>query len=131
MWQKVGINARLDMVDNFKQVRAKGVEVYLWSNTYRLPDPTGAIYILYGKRAAVQRRYKLWKAPKAFNDGLDRILASGDPKERYETFQKVLDIFEDEMPATILYNPLYSYAVKKNIDWQPYPSSTWTSVPMC
>ena len=26
-----------------------------------------------------------------------------------------------EMPMTILYNPLYSYASKKRIDWKPYP----------
>ncbi len=25
------------------------------------------------------------------------------------------------MPVTMLYNPLYSYAVKKNIQWTPYP----------
>jgi peptide/nickel transport system substrate-binding protein len=121
MWRKVGINVRLDMKDNFKQVRSKGVEIYAWSNTYRLPDPTGAIYILYSKSSSIQKKYKIWKAPKAFNKGLKKILTSGDPKVRYKTFQKVLDIFEDEMPVTMLYNPLYSYAVKKNIQWTPSP----------
>ncbi|MFM1814080.1 MAG: hypothetical protein RLZ98_775 [Pseudomonadota bacterium] len=121
MWRQVGIKARLDMVDNFTQVRAKGVEVFLWSNTYRLPDPTGAIDVLYGERSAFQRKYKLWEAPKTFNEGLAKILNSSEMKARYETYQQVLDIFEDEMPITILYNALYSYAVKKNIEWTPYP----------
>jgi peptide/nickel transport system substrate-binding protein len=121
MWRKVGINVRLDMMDNWKQVRGKGVEMYPWSNTFRLPDPTGAISVLYGKSSAVQRKYKVWKAPKAFNEGLDKLKKTGDPKERFETFQNVLDIFEDEMPMTMLYNPLVTYAAKSNIEWTAYP----------
>ena len=77
--------------------------------------------ITWGKRASIQRKYKLWKPPKAFNKGLKKILTSSDPKERFKEFQKVLDIFEDEMPGTMLYNPLYSYAAKKKIEWTPYP----------
>ncbi|MEQ8193468.1 MAG: ABC transporter substrate-binding protein, partial [Rhodospirillales bacterium] len=121
MWKKVGINVELKFVDNRSAVRAKGVEIFDWSNTYRLPDPTGALMINWGDRAPVQRKYKFWEAPEAFNGGLAKILASGDPKERYKEFQKVLDVFEDEMPATILYNPLMSYGVKKKIEWTPYP----------
>ena len=33
MWKKVGINVKLEMVDNSKQKRGKGVEIYAWSNT--------------------------------------------------------------------------------------------------
>lgn len=121
MWRQVGINARLDMVDNFEQVRGPGVEVFLWSNTYRLPDPTGGIDVLYGDRSAFQRKNKLWSAPKPFNDAMSIVRQSSDPAERFAAFQKVLDIFEDEMPITMLYNSLYSYGVKKNVDWTPYP----------
>jgi len=121
MWRKVGINVKLEMVDNSRQKRGKGVEIYAWSNTFRLPDPTGALMITWGPRASIQRKYKLWKAPKSFNKGLKKILASPDPKKRFKEFQKVLDIFEDEMPGTILYNPLYSYAVRKKIEWTPFP----------
>jgi peptide/nickel transport system substrate-binding protein len=121
MWKKVGINVALRFVDNFKQVRSKGVEIYSWSNTHRLPDPTGALMITWGPRAAIQRRYKFWTPPEAFNNGLNEILTTYDMDKRYAAFQKVLDIYEDEMPGTMLYNALYSYAVKKNIDWTPFP----------
>ena len=121
MWKKVGINIDLKFVDNFKQVRAKGVEIYAWSNTHRLPDPTGSLMITWGDRAAIQRKYKLWKAPAGFNKGLKKVLTSADPKKRFKTYQKVLDIYEDEMPGTMLYNPLYSYAAKKKIEWTPFP----------
>ncbi len=32
----------------------------------------------------------------------------------------MLDAWEDECPATILYQPLESYGVRKNVNWRPY-----------
>ncbi len=121
MWKAVGINAKLELVDNFKQVRAPGIEIHQWSNTYRIPDPAGSINVLYGPRSGMQRSYKFWQAPEAFNKAAEVIDGTADMKERYNAFQEMLDIIEDEMPMTILYNPLYGYASKKRIDWKPYP----------
>lgn len=121
MWKKVGVTVELEVVESFKQKRKKDVGVYSWSNTYRLPDPTGAISILWGPRSSIQKKHKFWKAPKEFND-LDRqIWGSGDMKERARKFQRMLDIFEEEMPMTILYNPFETYAMRKGIEWNPYP----------
>ena len=36
-------------------------------------------------------------------------------------FQKMLDIFEDEMPITMLYNPSYTYAAKRKVDFKALP----------
>ncbi len=121
MWKAAGINVKLDFVENFTQVRAAGVEMHQWSNTYRLPDPSGAINILYGPESETQRSHKFWTAPPAFNQLANVVDRSVNPKERYAAFQKMLDIFEDEMPMTILYNPLYTYASKKRIQWTAYP----------
>ncbi|MEM9683022.1 MAG: ABC transporter substrate-binding protein [Pseudomonadota bacterium] len=121
MWKAIGFNIKLDPVENFKAVRADGVAIYPWSNTYRFPDPTGAININWGPLSAVQRKYKLWSAPDQFNGSMTKILESGDPEIRSAAFKKVLDSFEDEMPGTILYNPLSTYGVRKGIDWTPYP----------
>ena len=35
-------------------------------------------------------------------------------------FQRMLDIFEDEMPTTILYNPVVTFIMNKNVNWTPY-----------
>jgi peptide/nickel transport system substrate-binding protein len=32
----------------------------------------------------------------------------------------MLDIWEDECPGTILYQPLETYGVKKSVRWRPY-----------
>lgn len=121
MWKAAGINVKLELLENFKQVRSPGLEMHQWSNTYRIPDPAGAISVLYGPNSGMQRTWKYWTAPEAFNKLVNTVNTTADPKERYKAFQSLLDVFEDEMPMTILYNPLYSYASKKRIDWKPYP----------
>lgn len=121
MWKAVGVNVKLDLVDNFKQVRARGIEMHMWSNTYRLPDPSGGLIILYGPGSGMQRSYKFWTAPEAFNAAAEIVDTSENMTERAAAFHRMLDIFEDEMPITILYNPLYTYATKKRLDWKPYP----------
>jgi len=32
----------------------------------------------------------------------------------------MLDVFEDDMAMTMLYNPVTGYAMKKSVQWQPY-----------
>jgi peptide/nickel transport system substrate-binding protein len=121
MWKAIGFNMKLEPVENFKSVRDPGVAIYPWSNTYRFPDPAGAIYINWGPSASVQTRFKLWSAPQAFNDALKTVIESGDQKERAAAFHKALDVYEDDMPGTILYNPISTYSMRKGIDWTPYP----------
>jgi peptide/nickel transport system substrate-binding protein len=120
MWRAVGIKTRIDFVDSFKEVRAKGVQAYAWSNTYRIPDPTGTIIPLYGPGVAIQSEYKHFTAPQEFNDLATALASTTDAARRKQDFKRMLDIFEDEMPMTILYNPVSAYAMKKTIQWQPY-----------
>ena len=40
--------------------------------------------------------------------------------KRRDMFARMLEIFQDEMVMTMLYNPLTTYAVRKNIEWEPY-----------
>jgi peptide/nickel transport system substrate-binding protein len=121
MWKAVGFNMKLEPVENFKAVRDPGVAIYPWSNTFRYPDPAGAIYVLWGPTSAVQKKFKLWKAPDAFNDAMNTIVTSGDQEVRAAALKKGLDIFEDEMPATILYNPISTYSMRKGVEWTPCP----------
>ncbi|MGH6619704.1 MAG: ABC transporter substrate-binding protein, partial [Alphaproteobacteria bacterium] len=121
MWKAIGFNTKLEPVENFKAVRDKGVAIYPWSNTYRFPDPAGAIYINWGPNASVQTKFNLWNAPQAFNDALKTVVESGDQEERAAAFKKALDVYEDDMPATILYNPISTYSMRKGVEWTPYP----------
>ena len=120
MWKAVGFNIKLEPVENFKAVRAKGAAIYPWSNTFRYPDPVGSIYLNWGPLSAVQRKHKFWDAPEAFNKGMNTLLGSDNQAQRRKVFQKTLDVFEDEMPGTLLYNPISTYGVRKGIEFTPY-----------
>lgn len=120
MWRAIGVNSRIDFVDSFKEVRASGVQVFAWSNTYRIPDPTGSIIPLYGPTTDIQTKYKFFTGPKEFNDLADALGNTTDVAQRRKDFQRMLDIFEDEMPITVLYNPVLAYGMKKSLHWTPY-----------
>ncbi|CAM3821992.1 ABC transporter substrate-binding protein [Bordetella bronchialis] len=120
MWRAVGINVRIDFVDSFKEVRKPGVQMYAWSNTYRIPDPTGSLLILWGPNSEVQKSQKIYTPNPEFNTLSQGLYTATDVARRAATYRKVLDIFEDDMPMTMLYNPVTGYAMKKNVQWQPY-----------
>lgn len=120
MWKKVGFNVELKMAENFDRVRTPDVGVYAWSNTFRLPDPIGSLLVNWGARSAIQKKSKYWTPPEEFSK-LEGIVETGtETAARAKAFQRMLDIFEDEMPMTILYSPLEVYAVNKKVQWKPY-----------
>jgi len=120
MWRQVGINAKLDFVESFKAVRAEGAQIYAWSNSYRFPDPTGALLTLYGPNTAIVKKYGFFKPSEEYVRLADELLVTAEPAKRKEIFQRLLDIFEEDCPITMLYNPVTTIAMKKNVDWTPY-----------
>jgi peptide/nickel transport system substrate-binding protein len=40
---------------------------------------------------------------------------------RYNNYQQMLDIWEEEAPGTVLYIPVENYAVANDVQWEPYP----------
>ncbi len=118
MWKKVGINARLNIVEDTSAVPADQKMVRTWSNSTRYPDPSGALWNLWGPYFDVQRSGE-W-SNVAFNELGAELDQTTDMKARYTVFQKMLDIWEDDAPGTILYQPLETYGVRKSLKWQPY-----------
>jgi peptide/nickel transport system substrate-binding protein len=120
MWRAVGINARIDFVESFNEVRKPGAQVFAWSNTYRVPDPTGSILALWGPDTDNQKSWKFYGASEAFNTAARELQAESDEAKRKAIFAKLLTAFQDDMPMTMLYNPVTGYAMKKTINWTPY-----------
>lgn len=120
MWREVGLNVELEFVENFRAVRDEGAQIYAWSNTYRLPDPTGAIMANWGPEAAIQDRFGFFTPPEEFNELAQSMFTTADVEQRRANFQRMLDIFEDEAPMTILYNPVVTFIMNDDIQWTPY-----------
>ncbi|KGD96608.1 ABC transporter substrate-binding protein [Rhizobium sp. YS-1r] len=119
MWKAVGINAELQVVEG-AALRGPGSQVFNWSNSTRLPDPLGALWVAWGPAGEIQTAGN-WEAAsaKAFDDAGRALEAETDPAKRKELFVKMLDQWEEETPGTILYQPSEAYAIKRSISWRP------------
>lgn len=126
MWKTVGLNVKLEPVENWTQVTDPKSPVHIrpWSNTHRMPDPLGSFVPQWGVDSEVQKNKedpeRAWKAPGKFNELHNVIIAATDMKQRQDAYRAALDIWMDEAPGTMLYNPLETYAMKKSIGWKPY-----------
>lgn len=121
MWKAVGINAQLQVVESFAQMQSAGQQVGNTSNSTRLPDPMGALWVSWGPASEFQRSKAFGEADAAPFNAIGRQLeAETRPPERKALFAKMLDAWEDACPGTILYQPLETYGVKKKIGWKPY-----------
>ena len=120
MWKAVGVNAELQVVETGAQMRSNGSQISNWSNSTRLPDPLGALWVAWGLSGEIQAA-NIWSgdSAKAFNDTGHALEAETDPAKRKALFVKMLDEWEDETPGTILYQPSEAYAIKRSIAWRP------------
>lgn len=125
MWKEVGLNVTLEPVENWSQVNDPNSTVHIrpWSNTHRMPDPLGSFVPQWGKDSFVQNNRedpaRSWEAPERFNQLHAVLIASTSMEERQEAYREALDIWGDEAPGTMLYNPLETYALRKDIQWRP------------
>ncbi len=122
MWKEVGINAKLQVVENFSLMQAPGMQIGNTSNSLRLPDPLGALWVSWAPNASAQTTGQ-WPAESAaaFNAAGAALEREVDPARRRDLFETMLSLWESEAPATVLYQPLESYGVRQNVVWQPYP----------
>ena len=119
MWKAVGISAQLQVVENFAQMRAEGAQIGNNSNSTRLPDPIGALWISWGPESWFQVS-GAFRSTAAFNAAGRALEAETDPQRRRALFEAMLNAWEDAAPGTVLYQPAEFYAVRRSIDWRPY-----------
>ena len=121
MWKAVGINAELQVVETSAQMRGNGAsQISNWSNSTRLPDPLGSIWVAWGPDGEMQtKEYWSKESSKTFNTAGRALEAETDPVKRKQDFVQMLDAWDDEAPGTILYQPFEAYAIKRAIAWRP------------
>ncbi|UXI04471.1 ABC transporter substrate-binding protein [Photobacterium sp. TY1-4] len=122
MWRQVGINVKLELVENWGQIEdnAEGRGIFNWSNSAEYPDPLGQIYRLYGPEGWFQRNHTYQS--QAFNLWGEQ-LKSTDKAKRTEAMREMLDIYErQDPPGTYLHTLPMFYGVSSKLDWTPTDS---------
>lgn len=119
MWREAGINAQIRLRQPGDNITPEESMVANWSNSSILADPDGTLWRSWGAESNVQARY--WDAPEEFNALGWEARSTLDPEVRFNNYQRMLDIWEDEAPGTVLYIPVENYGVRADVDWEPYP----------
>jgi peptide/nickel transport system substrate-binding protein len=116
MWNKIGVNAKVKFSD---KVERKSVAN--WSNTMRFPDPSGGLSLLWGPGTDAEKIY--WKDMNPdFLKNAKELASILDPAKRKELAKKQMQIYDDEVPGTVLYYPYEGWGIRKGLEWTPYSS---------
>jgi peptide/nickel transport system substrate-binding protein len=121
MWRQVGLNVAIEPVENWSAVRDNTPGIYIWSNTFRFPDPLGQLTLSYGPDSPLQASYGFWKSDAAFDEACRVLETSVDLQERRAAFRVTMATYMEEVPGTFLYNPMLTYAMRDTISYQPSP----------
>lgn len=114
MWKAVGVNVKLELVDNFNQVIADGGGISNISNAAYYPDPLGQLFRLYGRGGLIPTR-KQWSS--ADFDATEAGLLSLDKSERQAAARRALVIYENDPPGTYLHELPMFYGKRKSVTW--------------
>ena len=119
MWKDVGLNVKLELVENTQQVVGEGTDdgrgTFNWSVTAYLFDPLGQIYRQYGPDSRFQKEGYWYN--ERFNIYGEELYGT-DPEMRRNAARGLLEIFETDPPATYLHVNVFFYAKKPSIVWK-------------
>ena len=120
MWQDVGLNVELEMVEGWPQVYEPGRSVGTGSATYLMPAPEGIEYMFFGEESITQARHGFVSAGE-LNRLAAEISSTMDVDRRRDLYQQALDILMEEMPGTPVYMMPQFFGVNVDVAWHPYP----------
>ncbi|WCK69409.1 ABC transporter substrate-binding protein [Agrobacterium tumefaciens] len=123
MWKAAGINVVPKIFAPGTTPKDSDILIRNWSNGQWLTDGLTTIVSEFGPGRGIQKRWG-WKAPAEFNDLCDKVAQLKDGEERSAAFNRLRDIFEDEAPAVLMYQPYDVYAARKDVQWSPVSFET-------
>lgn len=117
MWQAVGVNVDMQIVENFGQMMAyPGTGIRSGVDPILVSDPLFGLWRSYN-----ESERDVWSNEEFYKQG--RILESSlDPAERKAAFNAMMNIFDEDPPAMILHTMGVFYGKRKAIEWDPLPS---------
>lgn len=118
MWKQMGVNVVPKVYAPGAAPKDQDSYMRNWSNGQWLTDAWATMVCEFGPKGQVQKRWG-WKAPAEFNELCTKVSQMPDGKERFDAFNRLRDIFEEEAPAVILYQPFDVYAARKDVHWNP------------
>lgn len=120
MWRAVGVVARLDVRETVASLAQPGADVRPTSVAFRFADPLGGGLLVHLSKSYSLQLQGYWQ-PARFNAISDAMRAATDPQERLRLWNALLDEYEAEAPALILYPVQEVIGKRRNIRFTQYP----------
>ncbi|WP_439595854.1 ABC transporter substrate-binding protein [Falsiroseomonas sp.] len=120
MWQAVGLKTRLETRENLSLITQPGADIRPTSIAFRFPDPLGGGLAVHLAEDYSLQKNGFWQ-PVRFNELVRALRLATEPAERKRLWLALLDEFEAEAPALILYPVREYYAKRRAIQWQHPP----------
>jgi peptide/nickel transport system substrate-binding protein len=120
MWQSVGVVSRLETRENLSLVLQPGADVRPTSVAFRFPDPLGGGLAVHFAPTYFVQADGYWR-PTTYNEVLAAFRAATEPNERRRLWLRLMDEFEAEAPALILYRAHEYYAKRRSVRWRHPP----------
>ncbi len=126
-WNAFGINARLNVVDSWPLALQHPFGLLNMSMTTTFDGtPTRAIWGFWGPDSARATREKdrSWAPPAEFVALGEEYLAEIGTARKRALFRRMVDIWETEQPAIMLWRNVNNWVVSTRLDWTP-TNSNW------
>lgn len=119
MWQKVGINVKIQQIDTFpSDLQKGGIMIRPWSNPMYYPDPMGGFDTHWSKDGWPSRQKFFQPQNPKWDEYYEKARFSMDVKERRQAYAELNRIAQDESGYILLYQPYELYAMRSNIEWK-------------
>lgn len=116
MWRAVGVATKLETRENLALLVQPGADIRPTSIAFRFSDPLGG-----GLAVHLAAEYSLQKGgfwqPVRYNQLVDALRAADEEAERRRLWLALLDEYEAEAPALILYPVREYFAKRRSIRW--------------
>lgn len=123
MWKEIGVNVAPQIYAPGTTPRDEDIWIRNWSNGQWLTDGLTTMISEFGPGRGIQARWG-WDAPAEFNELAEKVAKLPDGEERSAAFNRLRDIFEEEAPAVLLYQPFDVYGARTDVNWRPVAFET-------
>ena len=124
-WNKIGIRARLNIVDSWAlALRHPFGVLNISMDTAYDGTPTRSLWGFWGPESAraTRERDKSWSPPAKFTALGRRFVKEADPRAKRQLFRELVDIWETEQPGMILWRRVGTWVIRDDITWCPIAS---------
>ena len=116
MWAEIGVNVEVRYQDKWMYDE---FHVHNWSNGPRWNEPLGGLWLLWGTGTRGERNYWLNKDTWAeFVAQADIMKSSYDFQERYDANVRMLELFEEEVPGTVLFQISEIAGIRQGLEFK-------------